>query len=189
MSTFAYAQIIAADTEEQRVDQIGLAILRDQARNQGLVVVGDVTRISDKLVYAVPAIGPNGEDTTMFVGADHATDTTDPAGRSVKWEAQVRSADASPLGEVPTFTATKVSQAVARLTLPEEIAREGGLIEIVHGLGGQVTVTARAVDGTAVNYRLASVITSDNLEIDLIAGLATSIEIILDDVTDAKDAD
>jgi hypothetical protein len=190
VSTLAYAQIIAADTEEQRVDQIGLAILREQARAQGLAVVGDVTRTSDKLVYSVPATGPNGEETTMLVGDDPlAADTHAPAGRIVRWEAEVRSADPGP---IPTYTATKVGQAVARLTLPEEIAKEGGLIEVEHGLGGEVTATARTIDGTAVNYRLASAISDDKLEIDLIAGLAASIEIVLDVVdvvADAKDAD
>lgn len=186
MSTFSHSLIIAIDTEEAKIDQIGLAILRDEARKQGYQIIGETpVRTSDRLVYSVPVTGLNGQATTTFVDADLAGDNAgDPAGRSLTWEIGIRPADTGP---VPSLKADKLGEAVAKVKLPDDIAAAGGLIEVEHGLGGEVTARALAVDGTPVNYRLASAITDDKLEIDLLPGLAASIEIVLDDIPAAED--
>lgn len=185
MSTFPYSQIIAADTEEEKVDQIGLAILRDEARKQGLRIVGETaTRTHDEPVYSINTTGPNGEQGTRFITAAEAGDDPGrPVGRAVTWEIEV--IPATPVASVP-FTADKVGEGLARLDLPEEVAVNGGMIEIVHNLGGEVTAIALAADRKPVNYRLSSAITDDMVEIDLIPGLAASIEIRLDELPEAE---
>lgn len=184
MSTFSYSQIIPYETPEARVDQIGLAILREQAFKQDLVLIGDVTRTRDVQVYSVPVTGANGEQTTMFVEAEMAGLAVldgPPVGRSVTWEAEVRS---GLVGPTPSLTAVKTSDTSATLKLPADVAAEGGLIEIVHGLGGEVTAIAVDASAHSVNYRLACAVSDDTLEIDLIPGLTDSILIVLDPVKD-----
>lgn len=188
MTQFSYTQVIAADTEEPRVDQIGLTILRQQARKQGLQIVSEtITRTGDHLVYYVPSTGPNGEATTILAPAEMAagTDLGDPAGRQVTWEV-----DANPIDSTPgvRLAATQASEAVARLALPPEVAAAGGLITVDHNLGGEVTVKAFAADLSAVASPVAFTITADSVEIRLVPGLAASIEIVLDEIpTDTEE--
>ena len=60
---------------------------------------------------------------------------------------------------------------VERIATPEETAE--GIIPFVHGLGGDVVVTAYAANGESIGYLMANPISDDEVEVAALSGTVT----------------
>lgn len=173
-TTIEYAAFLPHDYPAEQVDQFGYARLRDIARNQGLQLVGevkDVNRVYDAPAVGVPTEQPDGTTSIAYVDAtDSAASGRTPDARLVRWEIEAE--------PVITTDPVKVQAAVlgegalARAELPQPVTADGGLVELVHGLGGEVTVTAFSVNGDPVGYSYGVPIDDNTQELLLPPGAA-----------------
>lgn len=184
-TSIEYAQYLAPDYPEKDVDAFGYARLRDQARDKGLTLVGDVTRVYDALVTGVAATQPDGSEGITYVelGSDLAGSATAPDARLVRWSIQ---AEPTITGEVVRIDGNVIADAkLARGDVPEAVTEQGGLVEFKHGLGGEAVIRAYGADGE-IGYAYGVAIDDNRQEMLLPPG-AVRLEAVRDD-EDQEDA-
>jgi hypothetical protein len=170
-TTIEYEAYIHNDFPEDQVDQQGYARLRDLARNRGLQLVGDVTRVSDVPVVGMTVEQADGTTSITFVELD------DPAAagrvsdaRRVRWEIQAEPVIAT--DPIKVKAVVLGPGALARAELPEGVTDQGSLVELAHGLGGEVTVLAFNHNGERVGYTYGVAIDDNTHELLLPPGAA-----------------
>lgn len=179
-----YSAFVSVDYPEEQIDQLGYAQLRNKARDLGLVLVGEVVRVSDELVIGVAATQEDGTEGITYVEIGHplANGRTNPDARRIRWEI-----DAEP---APTAKSVLVvaqvhgDQRLARADVPSEVTESGGLVEFRHDLGGDCVVRAYRGDEES-GYSYATPIDDNRTEILLPPGV-TRLEAIRDDPPEDK---
>jgi hypothetical protein len=167
-TTIEYSAFLDLDYPEAQVDQFGYARLRDKARDQGLTLVGDVTRVHDALVTGIPATQPNGEIGISYVeiGSDLAGAAI-PDAKLVRWSI---TAEPTVTGEAVQIEGAVIEPAkLARGAVPEAVTVQGGLVEFKHGLGGEPVTRAYGDDGE-IGYSYGVAIDDNRVEILLPPG-------------------
>lgn len=168
-----YTAFIATDSDwsEEKIDQFGYARLREKAMNAGLTVIGDASRVEDTPAVAVTGTGPDGTESVSYRPAGSpAAGGKAPDVRIIRWA----------IGATPVIATNPVELkatvlgegALARAQVTPEITADGGLVELIHGLGDEVTVTAYNANGEPVGYAYGVDLDSNRQEILLPPGVA-----------------
>lgn len=171
-TSIEYTAYLAPDfLPEDQIDPFGYARLREKAREQGLVLDGEVTRVEDTPVTGVPTSNPDGTVGIAYVeiGSPQAGGETEPEARRIRW-----SINATPTIAV---TAIKVDGEIGEdgrsaVDLPAAITEFGGLVEFKHGFTSEPEIHAYDADGTEVGYSYALALDDTRSEIMLPPGAA-----------------
>lgn len=178
MSKFTISQHLPPDVAEEQVDEIGKAVLTEQARSRRLKVTGEVQRIKDEFVVGVPLPDNAGQPALTWVplGSPLAKGRTDADARSVTWTAEVVPITADPAVSV----IGEVTDGVSSAHLPHAVTAAGGMVAFRHNLHGDVTVHTYDVAGERIiGYELAVQVSPDEQQVMLLPG-AVRIEAVLD---------
>lgn len=154
MPNFSTSLHLPSDIAEERVDEIGRAVLIEQARKEGLSITGEVTRVLDQFVVGVMAPDHTGQMVVTHVPIDSplAGGRTDPDARSVTW-----AADASEVTTDPALVIVgTVDGSVSRAVLPPSISEHGGMVAFRHNLDSDdVLVLVLDASGDRMGYEFA----------------------------------
>lgn len=166
-----YTAFIATDSDwsEEKIDQFGYARLREKAMNAGLTVIGDASRVEDTPAIAVKGVNPDGTEAVSYRPAGSGEGKA-PDVRIIRWA----------IGATPVIATNPVELkvdvlgpgALSRAQVPQDITENGGLVEMPHQLGGEVTITAYNANGEPVGYSYGVDLDDNRQEIMLPPGVA-----------------
>lgn len=179
MPKFTTSLHLPPDIPEDQIDDIGRAVLIEQARKQGSTITGPATRVSDQFVVGVTTPDQDGKMVVTHVPMDSplAGGRTDPDARSVTW-----SADSTPRGTDPApVIEGQVEGQRSSAHLPEAVTEHGGMVAFRHNLGSDaVVVSVFDVIGKSLGYEFAIEI-SNNEEQVLVPRGAHTIRATIDE--------
>jgi hypothetical protein len=187
VNKFTTSQHLPADVKEADIDDIGLALLREQARAKGLSVTGTAKRIYDEYIVGVVAPGLDGKSslTHVPIGSPLAEGKTTPDARMVGWEVAVKPFTRE--AKDPIKGAAKEGDPLSRAVLPPVVTENGGLVRFEHNLGGEVTVSAYDVKGGPVAIEFAVEVNQNEQQVQVTPG-AVRLQAIRDDAEQGANA-
>lgn len=175
MTKFSTTLHLPPDQPEEEIDQIGRAVLVEQARLKKRTITGPVERIYDEFVVGVSVV-IDGQATIKHVpvGSTLAGARTDPDARMVTWQADAEPITADPAPVVVALPPDGVTPArTAVAPLPAAITAAGGMVSFRHNLGSDdVTITVYDAQGSEMLPEFAIGISQNEQQVQLLAGSA-----------------
>jgi hypothetical protein len=184
-SKFTQSLHLPPDVEDEKVDQIGQAVLVEQARARGLVIASPAERIYDELMVNVQQPGADGVQrlTPVPMNSPLAEGKTEPESRFVTWQADAQARDGD---NGPLIKGLANDGKLSRATLPGHVTESGGLIRFEHGLGASdVTISTYDAAGGAINHDMAIEISANEHQVVVLPGTAR-IQAVLDEPDGAE---
>lgn len=182
MTKFSTTLHMDPGVAEDQVDEIGKAVLIEQARARKLTITGPVERTYDEFVVGVQIVS-EGQSVIKHVpiGSPLAEGRTDPDARMVTWQADSQPITPDPAPVVVGVPLEGVHPArTAVATLPDAVVAAGGMIAFRHGLDSDaVTISVFDAQGATVAYEFAIDINRNEQQVLLLPGSA-QIQAVID---------
>lgn len=179
VSKFETTLQLPPDVEDDQVDEIGRAVLIEQARARKLTVIGGVTRTADNLVVGVYQADEAGHTvlTHVPIGSPLAEGKTEVEARVVTWETDVQPIEPDPAAKI---AGEPIDGMFSRGRIPAEVTESGGMVSFRHGLDSDdVVIALYDVAGTPLGYEFAVEIDSNEQQV-LVPRGASKIEARVD---------